>query len=296
MGGRPTRAVVLVAVALTALVPLAGAAEAKKKAKKKKLGPVVTRTNVATGSGDGAIVIATAVCPGKSRATGGGFEVPPASPGNFTYVFESLKVGQNAWRVSAQMLDSPPADTTTLTASVYCRKGAAKTSTGSATSATPAGLLLGPTVPATCPGGRKPVAGGWATPPPVAVGVPKNIMVASARSGAAWQSTVISSTAGPSSLTSYVYCAKQKKGLKEAVIPGSPVSTDYAQSTATAACPGSRSVTAGGFSQSGVSLAPPIGFMIPFRSQRLAQGAWVVASVYGGSGAVVSLNSHAYCA
>lgn len=282
--------------ALTVFGSFAGAAEAKKKGKKKKPGPVVTRTAVATGSGNGAIETATAVCPGKTRATGGGFEITPASAAVVSYVYESLKVGQNAWRVSAQTNDPPPSSgTVTLTASVYCRKNGPKTSTQSATGATPGTQLIGPSVPVPCPGGRKAVAGGWTTPPPVVGGTPMNALLASSRSASGWQSLVISASSGPSSLTSHVYCAKQKKGLQEAVLAGSPVITNFAQSTATAACAGSRSVTAGGFSQSGATLAGPIGFMLPFRSQRLGNGTWVASGVYGGNGAIVTLASHAYC-
>ena len=60
-------------------------------------------SSTATASGNASTASATATCPGGIKAAGGGFDAP-SSDGAVPLVYESVKVGNKAWRASAQLL------------------------------------------------------------------------------------------------------------------------------------------------------------------------------------------------
>ena len=212
MHRRPTALALVPLVAILAgLLALAGTAEAKQQGKKQKRG-IVTRTAFGTVAGNFAILSATATCPKRSRAVGGGFAVPAPRTGYSPLVFESQKVGQRGWRASAQMGQDAPFDPITIAVDVYCRRGAPKTATVASTVPTvdaSAFHLNGPATSASCPSNRRLTGGGFSTPPPLSSIGAANSMRRSEPTGNSWTSEVESDNA-PSSLTSYAYCARRK--------------------------------------------------------------------------------------
>jgi hypothetical protein len=163
---------------LGCLVPLvviallfAGSAGAKSAGKYRR--PYSTAKKTAAAETTGATATATASCPkspfprlGAWRATGGGFEIDATYPAHGG-VYESRKAGQRSWRVSAQSLSGK----IVVFSYAVCRAGATKTTTASATVATPATSQVDPPSDASCPSGKA-VAGGFSTPPPFTAGSP----------------------------------------------------------------------------------------------------------------------------
>src|SRR5262245_12849864 len=108
----------LVTVACLSVAVFAAPAEAKKKHKKKGLGPVVTAT--ATGNptnSDGQVSTAVASCPSGKQAVGGGYTLPPVTGVNRLFVVSSERSGTQAWTVTALNKDGSGA----VTAYAYCR-------------------------------------------------------------------------------------------------------------------------------------------------------------------------------
>lgn len=287
----------LALVALLAAAPAAaaGTAAAKKRAKKKSPG-IVVRSATATATGNGAIATATATCPKKTRALSGGFLLsPPVPGGNVGLVYESQKLGQNAWRVSAQNLDSGAPESLTLAASVYCRKGAPKTSTITASGPKPAALQIGPAVAPTCTGKKNAMAGGMLTGAPVIGAVANEVTIESARTTAkTWQSNFLSGASGTDTLSGYAYCAKGKPPAAVSAT-SAPNAVSTSTTTVTASCSGKRKLVGGGFAEPTLSLLVPGGFFILLESQRTSATTWQVSGLKVSS-APATLSATAYCA
>jgi hypothetical protein len=288
------RAIGLTALSLCLMLVAGGAAEAKKKGKKpKKPGPVVTRSATSTVAGKGLIATATATCPGKTKAVGGGYAATPSTNNGFMIVYESQKVGQNAWRASAQSFDFGAPDSVSITTHAYCRRRAPATTTAQLTVPTPALQLLGPIATANCPPNRRAVAGGFSTNPPINVNQISNLVTHSLPTGTGgWFSQVVSQAS--SAVTSYVYCARQKKGpsLATGAAPANAVAESG--STATASCTGKRVATSGGFSQLGIDADPGHYFFV-YESQASGRD-WRASGIRAGTAGVpVTLGSTAFC-
>jgi hypothetical protein len=285
---------VLTVVAL-ASAALAGGAEAKAKSHKKKLGPLVAASANAVATGDMGIGTATATCPRKTVAVGGGFSVTPPTIGSVTALgipFESVKVGQNQWRASVQQSTSG-SGSILLSTFVYCRRGAPRTSTATGSIPVESSSGTGNTALASCPGGRKAIAGGFSMPPPVGPSS-VSIIADTLRAGlSGWQTRALSGQG--TTLTSIAYCAKQKKAPKEVAAPAAPTITNGAPITATATCLGKVRAGAGGFSTPGS--ANPSGFLVfMYESVSIGTG-WRSSGVYlvTGSPTIGNLNSYGYC-
>jgi hypothetical protein len=275
-----------------AFMAAAGAADAKKKHKRHKLGPVITAS--ATISADKSnIGQATAICPGKTRAISGGFSETPPTAELQGLVYESQMIGNKAWRVSVIAFDpGSPSGSISLTVYAYCRRNAPKISTVSATVTTPAALQVGPSTTAACPGSRKAVAGGFATDgPPV-----RSILVESLLSApAGWITNVLPSGAGVGNLTSYVYCVKQKKPLTAAAVASAPTQDVHQIRTATASCARPKqSALSGGFSQTPLNVNGDGNFFFIYESQRIGN-AWVVSGFFTDGNSPSTVTSTVYC-
>src|SRR4029077_19652848 len=142
----------------------------------------------------GEIATATATCPeakmGPWRAISGGFQMkgvqpvfttpnlplsPPTARG---VVYESRKIGQRSWRVSAQSLMG----TFTLKVFLYCQNGVPKTRQDIALTAAATTPQVGPTAVARCSSGKS-VSGGFSTAPPFTASGAANTVIASMPSG-----------------------------------------------------------------------------------------------------------------
>jgi hypothetical protein len=270
----------------------------------------------AFGSADtaGAIATATASCPkptrpdlGPWRAISGGFEMrgvvpvftvvgqPPLPPSGRGVVYESRKVGQRSWRVSAQSLSG----NFSLKVFLYCQNGVPKMKSASNTIATPGILQAGPATVAVCPSG-KPVAGGFTTPPPFTATGAANTVIGSMPSGnKGWQAEVVSNQA--SSLTSYVYCAKRKQarlGSSRAGESSSVATTEDDVSYANAydpQCPnkGRFIPGGGGFFEQGATASQ---YLIPVTSHSQGSGrSWHAHALKVGSELPVGLSAVLLC-
>jgi hypothetical protein len=298
--------------ALALLVPGAASAATAQPGKKDPRMQVVK----AFGSAEtaGAIATATATCPkterpdlGPWRAISAGFEMkgvvpvfttqnnPPLPPSGSGVVYESRKVGQRSWRVSAQSLWG----TFTLKVSLYCQNEVPKTTHASTTVATPGTSQIGPATVARCRSGKT-VSGGFSTPPPFTATGAANTVIGSMPSGKkGWEAQVLSSQA--SSSTSYVYCAKRKRvrlGRSFAGEPSSVATLDLTLAYANTydpPCPrkGRFIPGGGGFSQQGLTTSQ---YLIPVTSHQQGGGtSWHAHAIKVGSGVPVGLTAVLLC-
>jgi hypothetical protein len=294
-----TRVVVIALVALLGSLPLCGPADAKKPGGKGH--GVVTRTASVSGVGTETILTATATCPKRTRALGGGFAVVPPPAGVLPLLQESQLVGRTAWRASVQLNDiaggSAP---TTLTTSVNCRRKAPKMLVVSTVVPVPdpgSNPVLGPSATAVCPTGRMLMAGGFLTGPALVMGDVRSLVIDSKPDGNAWTSRVISN--GQNTLNTFAYCARKRiKGIKQvtprrrtAAVPG--VSSSDPRLLVAARCPLGRKPIAGGFSQT-ASLAMGGGYFIPFGSTRSAR-TWSVNAIQASPSTTISLAGTVLC-
>jgi hypothetical protein len=247
-----------------------------------------TRSTTVTVPGfDAGVGVAKATCPRHQRATGGGF-VTASDSIAVMLVFESRKIGQRSWRVSAADKDTPQ----TLTAFVYCDKDAVKTKEKLITVTAPAGSGL-VAADASCGSAGRAQAGGFVQPlvPPT---YPNQAdMVDSFRSSKkSWRSRMSPAFGtGTPSLTTYVYCAdvRAPKARSGSVTS----STNGERLTALSAdCQHHTHPFAGGFSQPNATTSDV--FILPFQSFRSGKH-WQVSARHNGS-ASTTLNSIAYCA
>lgn len=310
----------VVLVILGALLATPGAAVAKKK--KPKSPPVTVVRASSSTSTDNQQVIVTATCPAGKLAVGGGFDTPPAFGGSLlsdlNLVYESRRVGDNAWQVSAVREDTGSAGPDLpLNASVDCRsaklstkKTAKKTASAakkkkkklkitvvSSSAGTPAtsGALAAAT--ATCPAGRQALGGGFSSSPtPVLTGsVAFPIFWQSYRSSpSSWASAFTNSGLTARTVTSYAYCAA---GLKvgevsaTASLAASGAATNSATAT-TPTCTKGRALLGGGFNNSPAATASALA--LPSSSRAL--GATWQMSAFNLSSFPGTLAAFGYCA
>jgi len=272
-------------------------AEADRKGKAPKRG-ILTRTALGTVAGDRAILTATASCPKRTRAIGGGFAVPPPESGYSPLVFESQKIGQRQWRASAQMGQASPFTPKTITVEAYCRRGAPATTTVTSTVPTHEAVPLhanGPATSASCPSNRRLTGGGFSTPPPLSDFGAANGVRRSEPTGNSWTTEVESDNA-PSSVSSYAYCAKLRGTPSltavAATVPG--VNPAPSSTSVTATCVGKRTMVAGGFGQTYV-LSVGGGTFLVVESRRVGKS-WLAVSDQGGDSTAISFTSVGLCA
>jgi hypothetical protein len=161
----------------------------------------------------GSSASATASCPSGTLALGGGFteDVPPFMyPNNIGgMVTESKKSSAASWRVSVRSVSGLQAANVSFTAFVTCRRTRvpSTTETHITVASTGGGAAAGPTAVASCPGGRKALAGGFALGAPVSAPFTSPVVVESRRaSSTAWK--VSAAEGAGTSVTSYAECAK----------------------------------------------------------------------------------------
>jgi hypothetical protein len=254
-----------------------------------------TKSKSATAAGDLAIASATAKCPSRQRATGGGFTTVPLSTFPDIVVYESRKVGQRSWRASGQINDPPMATgiPRTVTAFVYCSDGAPSTKSKSASVTSVGASSAFFTADARCSSGKA-QAGGFLGPPPnVGPAMVSHFVTDSYRADKkSWRSRMLSFDPGLT-FTSYVYCADEKKpaarsGSTSSSTPGTP------HTALSAECkPGTKPV-AGGFSQPNATLAGGAGLFERFYESFKSGKRWQASAFHIGTTST-TLNSIAYC-
>ncbi len=281
-------------VVLACLLLCAPAAEAAKKKKApRKPGAVVTRSAQASVVPH-KVGIATATCPGKTRAVGGGFE---AAPGGIepTLVTSSRMVSAKSWSASA--IRNAPLTTAdgVVTAFVRCRLAAPKLTAISATAVLPAATTPGSvgaaTATASCPPKLKVVAGGFETSvdPVTTLGA---IPQESRRLGKrAWQASAVHSNTTAKTVAAYAYCARS--GVSQKTAQASMKGDLGTKSADAAGCPSGRPVS-GGFLTSGGSLLGG-GNIVYVMASRPQGKAWRSTGLHSGPLSTGVLRSYLYC-
>ena len=215
-------------------------------------------------------------------------EGPFITPFGSGVVFESQKVGQRSWRVSAQSLWGR----FDLGVSVNCQNSVPNTKSASSTVAAPGSPQVGPEAVARCRTGKT-VSGGFSTPPPFTATGAANTVIGSLPSGKnGWEAQALSNQA--SSLTSYVYCAKRKP-VRLRHSPGGVATLDLHQVSPLYECPvgGKFLPGGGGFSEEGLTSSQ---YLIPVQSFQQGSGiGWRVSAIKVGSGVPVTLIAHTVC-
>jgi hypothetical protein len=286
IGGRVAMTAIAAAIAALAL---AAAADAKKKA------PPKVKVASATASASGAfdVATATAACPGKTKAIGGGFATSaPQLPTHWLDVYESRRVGDDRWRVSGVEYF---AGGDSLTAYVYCEALNPKAKIKTATATAPLGALNAATTAfATCPKRTKAFSGGFASPPATATDA-SYVSRATGTSGTGW---VVDATnlegAAPREVTAYAYCAVfgKLKGRSASVAVTGPAGK--ATAVLTPACPNGGKAHSGGFATS-----TPVGGLtataLVYESRALGKR-WIGAAAASGAATSSTLVATGYCA
>jgi hypothetical protein len=283
--------ILLIGVAVAALAVLAAPAGAAKKRPKEPKLTAVTATSSATGFPN--VATATATCPAGTKAVAGGYtaSVPQGSGvgSHWLNVYESQRVGQNAWRASGVEDFADPA-TDALLVTAYCQKFG-KVSVRSASTPLPDAGGQAATTQAACPAGKKLISGGFATRPEDMFG--GNIITrSSALSKAAWQvGTTTLSGLQHGSTTAFAYCAKIAKlklrSTTVAVPAGSPKVATFSPR-----CPKNTKARGGGFEALPGSV-PQTGMLL-YDTHREGQ-TWSTAAIPGGPTVSGSLTAQVLC-
>ena len=253
-------------------------------------GSAATAVATATGSGPGTVLSATANCPRGSRAVGGGFEAP-SSGQVAAVIFESARARQRGWRASAQLLDLGGSGGLTLTALAYCEPDAPKAKRRRSTAATGGQPQVGPTVGASCRRGEAALAGGFRMPPPLVSSAAKALVFDSHRTGDhAWATRVATGAAGPSRVTTEVYCVRGLDPGPERTATSPLNAESFELSTALASCAPAAERT-GGFAQP----LSGLGSFLFITESRRGDGGWRVTGLHSGTSPSVAVSALAYC-
>jgi hypothetical protein len=273
-----------------------------------------TKSKSVSIAGQAVIASVKAKCPSGQRATGGGFRTTPpniaSGKGPILLVYESRKIGQRSWRVSAQNIDTmAPFEPVTLTAFAYCSANASKTKASATSFTTTANVVQLTPIDASC-GSGKAQAGGFLLPAPVITANTVNSLLTDAYrlDKDTWRTRAL--TTKGITLKSFAYCSKTKApGARTGSVASA---MNAVPATAVSAeCTRGKSVRAGGFSQPN-AVFPPAGgvldaatgtlpganyglFIIPYESLRSGKR-WRASAIHAQMGTTsTTLNAIAYC-
>ena len=154
-------------------------------------------------------------CKKGSNIVGGGFKAGPASTTGANYVWESRRVSNRAWQVSATNVSGAAG---TLTTIAYCRKKAAKLGQSATTISIPSPPPQSTrSASAPCPSGKRPAAGGFlGEEAGLESALSAALPYSSRRLGPSWIVSAVNTTGAfgggeARSLTAYAYCAKSNR-------------------------------------------------------------------------------------
>jgi hypothetical protein len=223
---------------------------------------------------------ATATCPKGFRAVSGGFKAP--DPTNLRI---SSRSGRRGWTSMANVVPSSP-DSGTVAALAYGSDELPKLKTRSATTDD---IPYGPTgtVSARCPKGQEAVSGGFEAPAS-GTGFNQVHTIGSRRIGKrTWQVTGQGAANSEHRLNAFVYCSKDKVGLKARVASASALG----ELTKKARCKKGQEAISGGFE---ASIAGG-NFVDPRESRRAGRRGWAATMTSEDEAGSVDLDVYAYC-
>jgi len=269
-----TIALTAVALFLLAVTPALGAKDDKQSSP----GKVKTATVATNTSADNQFVTVTAECPKGTKVVGGGFSAGTSGSTDFHIITESRRGGPKSWTVSAFRNDTGGAGPVLpVTAEAYCRSGFGKISETSATAPTfPSGTNpIKPEAP--CALGKTVVGGGFSYLPKNFTNVNLYLYMNRPIGKVGWATAAVAPFGDNASGTAFAYCQKRKPLAQRSGVGQLPPADGSAASADSAACPGKRSATSGGF-QAPVLYAG--NFAIWVESRR-AEKSWHVSVING---------------
>lgn len=236
------------------------------------------------------VMTALASCPRGSNVVGGGFFT--AADPQPVIVEASHRLGQRSWVAKGLREDEPG----TLTAYAYCRRGAARMKQRTSTVPIAVGPLGGQeagTARATCPLGRKAVAGGFEAEVDTSTpSSPKGVLVArSSRSGKrSWSTTGTHAVDNLTlDITSFVYCLVRKRPRRTAA---TTVEDQNSAIVDTPRC--RRRALSGGFRGDPFQLGSDRNAVLVTESRRLGKS-WRTTGTHLGSTGTATLTGFGYC-
>jgi hypothetical protein len=264
-----------------------GSALAKKKHKKKGLGPVIAVSSVgndASANPEG-VSAATANCPAGTTPVGGGWSAPILGD-RILAPFQSYRSGPQTWSVAA---GTTPSTSGAVTATAYCRRTPKPVTVASASVTTPAESGAVVSVSATCPTGTHLISGGFrsgiAGPSDFAIPV-----TSLSSTPGSWGVTAFKNLSSAVQLTADAYCLS---GIRAPVVVSltnaPPLPLAGTASTVSPRCPKAkkpkkgkrkkpvRVLSGGGFSSpQGNPPTPPLGV---YTESQIAGGGWRATAV-----------------
>ncbi|MGH2922515.1 MAG: hypothetical protein ACRDKH_00595 [Solirubrobacterales bacterium] len=215
---------------------------------------VSTRSVTATAPVEG-VLTATATCPRKRKAIGGGWSTPPQA-GSVFVPTESARLGDRRWRVGgyATTAGGPKV----LTVEVYCARLSGRVKTSLASGSLGGTVLSDSSFAPTCPKRSRLMSGGFSFigPDPITVLVYENALLPKIAPNA-WSVSMLrgaDSTSG--GIRAFAYCLKRSRSgnsgpRKPRVLDATgqiPAPSLQSGSAMTPACPGRRRAISAGFS------------------------------------------------
>jgi hypothetical protein len=298
------RRIATVALALPMLLAPAVAVAAKKK-------PVVPATpgtpvsaaqqTVQVNGPAGTTGTATATCPKGTQVLSGGWNQIGGTNASAIEVYQSVRSGKRAWRVSGIMVGSAPAPKITLIGYAYCR---AQAPLVQRSVTTPIPLINndfnGATVTTKCPKGMAVVSGGFSIPQPTTT-TAGFVHQSSRQSGRVWSATASIATVDgtPSqSLTAVAYCSRTTVySLRKNTVPGPPTTT--ATFPVSVNSPKCKPMASGGFRAPSTFTGNTATSLVPIitENRRLGKsGPWRAGTIYPGTATdTTTLTSSGYC-
>jgi hypothetical protein len=252
--------------------------------KKAKAGVTTRSQTVIAGAAEIQRISATATCPGRLRALGGGFSTS-TNGAEKVVVHTSRRAGRRSWTNEAVATRDEA-----LTSYVYCRRMRRAPTEASATAV--AGEGPPAAAVAKCPGARKAVSGGFSS----TVGPGLNdfaFPAASLRRGDSWAAIATSGSGRPQTITAYAYCAKRRRPPARAQSQSLPSLSPFGFISATSGrCAKGRRTAAGGFAGTPPRIGGPI---LLITQSRLAGSVWTATAMNDAEAGGVALAAQAIC-
>jgi hypothetical protein len=285
--GRPGRLLRLLTLSAAILVIASAPADAARK-------PVKLRQVTATASAVGSfnVASATARCPARTKAVGGGYTTSvPSIPSHWLNVYESRRLNDREWRVSGVEYFPAPA-TDTLAAYVYCQTFTADIKAATASVQLPLVSHSFNSVLARCPSRHRVVSGGFLAPQPSSA-TASYVSRSTPVKQTGWVVDATNLLAAPNVVSSWAYCAKVPKPrqLSEDIAVLGPAGS--AKTVATPACPRKTLPVGGGFATS-IPVGGLAATALVYETKRAGRS-WSASASASGNSTSSTLVSTALC-
>lgn len=301
-----------IAVCLAALAAFGGLTPTVAEAKKKRAKAPASTRSASASLISGGTATATAACGGKTHVTGGGFAVAPnfapPSTGLRSWTTTSFPSANKSWTATGSAFANPAASGS-FTTFARCETntlGKIALRASSSTTLSPGEFR---SLTFNCPPGTHVITGGYAGDGPTDLnhsnGWRIDILQSQRTTKGQWTISVFDRgstppASAPASITGYVVCERDAKGLRVSEVAASAPLAENARAAADPTCPKKQHSVSGGFLISplpaGVGAQVPIVSLDEFqpvgrRTWHTGLYEWVAAGLPPGK----SLQAIAYC-